>query len=167
MWALGYVSNRTIVLYIEQNTIFHKVDLLHYEVWTKPWHEPALLFPTVDMYLNPLSPPTLEDWMVLPGKNPITSQKKKYIKILPGTVPNCFDPKRHAMPGCCPCRIVLGCYQCNFTSLSLTKIPLKIFTHLNRENIEPNLSVPGFQGHHENALIQELRNEPPLDTPAG
>ena len=35
-------------------------------------------------------------------------------------------------------------------------------THLNREKIESNLSVPGHQGLH-----QKLQNEPPLDMSLG
>ena len=35
-------------------------------------------------------------------------------------------------------------------------------THLNRDHIESNLSVPGIQGHQENALYKSLETSPHL-----
>ena len=35
-------------------------------------------------------------------------------------------------------------------------------THLNRDKIESNLSVPGIQGHQENALIKSFEMSPHL-----
>ena len=35
-------------------------------------------------------------------------------------------------------------------------------THLNREKIESNFSIPGIQGHQENALIKSFEMSPHL-----
>ena len=44
---------------------------------------------------------------------------------------------------------------------SVTK-SIKSAAHLNREKIKSNLSVPGIQGHHENALIKSFEMSPHL-----
>ena len=36
------------------------------------------------------------------------------------------------------------------------------FAHLNREKIESNLSVPGIQGCHENAIYKSFETSPLL-----
>ena len=36
-------------------------------------------------------------------------------------------------------------------------------THLNRDLIESNFTAPEIHRCHENALFQELQNEPPID----
>ena len=41
--------------------------------------------------------------------------------------------------------------------------PCNGVTHLNRDKIESNLSVPGIKGHQENALIKGFEMSPPLD----
>ena len=38
----------------------------------------------------------------------------------------------------------------------------KAYTHLNRDNIKSNLSVPGIQGCHENALCKSFETSPHL-----
>ena len=49
----------------------------------------------------------------------------------------------------------VGCYWRSDLYCNLNK------AHLNRDQVESNLSVPGIKGCHENAL-SELQNEPPL-----
>ena len=40
--------------------------------------------------------------------------------------------------------------------------PKELITHLNRKTIQFNLSVPGIQGHQENALIKSFKMSPHL-----
>ena len=48
--------------------------------------------------------------------------------------------------------------------MSFTKAVSTVFkfngTHLKRENIKSNLSVPGIQGCHENALYKSFETSP-------
>ena len=43
----------------------------------------------------------------------------------------------------------------------------KIFSHLKRDKIESNLSVPGIQGGLDNAFYKSFKNKPQLDKSAG
>ena len=48
-----------------------------------------------------------------------------------------------------------------FYFLKHKRDPQSSQTHLNRDKIESNLSVPGFQGRHKNALIKDFKMSPP------
>ena len=44
----------------------------------------------------------------------------------------------------------------------MTAGSLRYVAHLNRDNIESNLSVPGIQGRQENTLIKSFEMSPHL-----
>ena len=48
------------------------------------------------------------------------------------------------------------------TQCQVVEDMIHLYAHLNRDKIESNLSVPGIQGHQENALIKSFKMSPHL-----